>query len=173
MSNPFDEISPNPFDSNDFDNDYQLHEDITEDVDLGAPPKRNALEKFQKSSRRRAEEQQDEEVVDDESSEETPSNNKTSDEAEVEEEATPKSKKKSTGQNSSEETPSKTIPIKDKVIMILMAMFFIWFLASVFTSSVDNWTNVSNPIEKTNKYLRKIDTMDVEGALDNILSFGG
>lgn len=132
--------------------------DINSQVDLPEAPTRNALERFKSSTRRQQNELLDEEIVG---------------EPQVQPVQSVEQPVEQLTEDNTNLNTSKKIPLKERIIMILLAMFFIWFLFSVVTSSVESWLDVSNPVEKTDKYLRRINNMDIDNTLDNIISFGG
>lgn len=140
------------------------------------PVKRNAVEeRFQKSSKsRRLEEAQ--------SSQERPSQEQSSQNIptqDFQEELISEQTQQVEDvvqQETASPQPQKpqTNTFKERVLFILLAMFFIWFLITVLTSGVKNVTDGFNPVDKTNNFLRNFESnLNVEERLDTIMEWGG
>lgn len=168
--NPQSEVSQNPFNVQPTPPPQQEPQQTQPTPPPIEPVKRNAVEeRFQKSSKsRRLEESQQEQT--------TSQDNTIQEEIAVEQDI---SNDTPSAQEAPVETaspqPQKPQPntFKERVIFILLSMFFIWFLITVLTSGVKNVTDGFNPVDKTNKFLRNFESnLNVEERLDTIMEWG-
>lgn len=183
MHNPL--LNPNPLDESPLDDNNVTNEMIDseiekDDIDLGEPIKRNAVnEKFKSSNKRsifdnkkpNISNEEDDKIVEDDGlveeeiiEEESKSNNRTK-----RIKNNPSSQDNHNNQN--HKSPLNTF--FERIVFILLCMFFIWFTISVIKTSNNNVTNVADPMDSANRFLRNFsDNMsNAEENLDTLFEY--